>query len=385
VTGVRLIWARIIAVLIGGLMTVLIAAAILRFLPVTSGLAYLPVDEANPVIRFRPDRAFVFSRGWKLALANRGRTNNYGFVNDQDYDPRPSSPLMAVIGDSYVEALMVPYRDTVHGRLAEVVRGCGRVYSFAVSASPLSQYLVFAEYARTTFRPMAMAIVVIPNDFDESLLNYQRMPGLYGFHESPGGELSLARVDYRPGLARALVMASALARYLDLHLDLRGVLRRVAARVGTSRPPRWVGNTVADADPGRVSNSMNAVQAFLTDLPERSGLPASRIVFLVDGLRPELYAPDTLAVTVGTYPDVMRRHFIAAAQERGHEVVDMQATFMEHYARVGRRFEAPEDGHWNGLGHEVAAAAIGASAAFARTFGAPPCRASSSLPARPRR
>jgi hypothetical protein len=39
-------------------------------------------------------------------------------VNDQVCDSTATTPLLAVIGDSYVEALMVAYRETLQGRLA---------------------------------------------------------------------------------------------------------------------------------------------------------------------------------------------------------------------------------------------------------------------------
>jgi hypothetical protein len=69
-------------------------------------------------------------------------------VNDQNYDPSTDTPLMAVIGDSYVEALMVPYEQTIQGRLSQRVPSHNRVYSFAASGAALSQYLAYAMYAK---------------------------------------------------------------------------------------------------------------------------------------------------------------------------------------------------------------------------------------------
>ena len=95
-----------------------VVEGVLRVLPVCSDLEVQAVDASNPIIRFRPDSEFVFSDGFWLTNANRGHINNFGFVNDQDYDPDDLRPLLAVIGDSYVQALMVPYGSTVQGRLA---------------------------------------------------------------------------------------------------------------------------------------------------------------------------------------------------------------------------------------------------------------------------
>jgi hypothetical protein len=367
--NIKLVRARVIAVLMGCVAAFLAGESVLRFLPVTSGLSYLPVDETSPVIRFHPNREFVYSKGWNFSMVNRGRINNYGFVNDQYYDERDRSTLMAVIGDSYVEALMVPYRETFHGRLADTVQGCGRVYSFGVSSSSLSQYLVFAEYARTTFQPAAMVIAVVPNDFDESLLKYRRMPGLYGFDQSPPARLSLERVDYRPGRLRDVAMSSALIRYVWIHLHVSGALTRIAERLRRNAAPSWVGNTAATAESERVTDSEKAIDAFLADLPHRSGLPVARVAFVVDGLRPQLYSAETLAAAAGSYAAIMRRYFMAAARQRGYEVIDMEPRFVAHYVRAEQRFEFPRDGHWNAVGHGVVARAVHASSVFERAFG----------------
>ena len=57
----------------------------LRFLPVSTGLRSMPVNAANPVLHFTPNRPFVNSLGWNFHNVVRGRVNNAGFVNDQDY------------------------------------------------------------------------------------------------------------------------------------------------------------------------------------------------------------------------------------------------------------------------------------------------------------
>lgn len=157
-----------------------------RLLPVNEGLRGLSVDEQNPVFRFTPHRESVYSRGWNFSIVNRVRTNNYGFINDHDYDPALTTPLLAVIGDSFVEAVMVPFAQTGVSRLADSVGAAGRVYGFGTSGSSLSQYLAYARYVRDTFHPTALTVVIVGNDFDESLRTYKNEPGLHYFAESPG-------------------------------------------------------------------------------------------------------------------------------------------------------------------------------------------------------
>ena len=108
---------------------------VLRFLPVATGMLGMPVDKSSPVYHFEPNSNFVFSIGWKLDGVNHGRVNNAGFVNDQDYQKSSATPLLAVVGDSFIEAAMVPYAQTVQGRLAAALAGDLRVYIFGTAGA----------------------------------------------------------------------------------------------------------------------------------------------------------------------------------------------------------------------------------------------------------
>ena len=351
------------AVLVVGI-PLLAAEGVLRLLPVNNGLWAAPVDETNPVFRFESDRDFVFSRDWNLAIVNSGRVNNAGFVNDQDYTREGPRPLLSVIGDSYVEARMIPFAETMHGRLARAAQGRGRVYSFGVSGAPLSQYLVWARFARERYAADRLAVIVVGNDFDESLL--ETRVG-HGFHQyvPEGDGLVLRRSDYLPPWVRPLLRVSALARYLAFNLRIQDALDRFPAIVRPARANQtYVGNVAAAADGRRLALSEQAVLAFFRDLPIHSGLAPEHVLFVVDGTR---YPSADPAGT--SYFSRMRRFFMAEAARRGHRVVDMDENF--HPAardNPSARFEWPMDSHWNGLAHGLAAEAVMGSGAFPELF-----------------
>ena len=99
------------------LLCLLVAEIVLQFMPVASGLGSVPVDAAQPVFHFTPNRPFVFSQGWDMHRVRHGRSNNEGWIDDQDYRRDDPTPLLAIVGDSYIEAQMVPYADTMQARL----------------------------------------------------------------------------------------------------------------------------------------------------------------------------------------------------------------------------------------------------------------------------
>ncbi len=350
-----------------GIMLALVAMElVLRFLPVNEGARPQAVDQEHPVRTLEPSRTFVWSADWNFAIVNTVRTNSLGFVNDQDYLPGQQSPLLALIGDSYVEALMVPFRDTVAGRLSSRSAPAERVYSFGTSSSALSSYLAYAEYVAKTFHPQAMIFLIIGNDFDESLRKYKNEPGHSYFVEDGRGSLALRRIDYQPSLWRLIIRRSALVRYVTLNTDfLNFVLKRQHLPFGRpSNKATFVGNTGAQADPVRMADARRAIDMFLASISGASGLPPNRILFAVDGLRPHIYNAATLQFATGSYFDVMRRFFMTQASQGGFEVLDLQPHFSDHFSRHHRSLEFSSDNHWNSLGHEVVEDALAQSTLY---------------------
>src|SRR5947209_7799353 len=190
----------------------LAAEIVLRLLPVSTGLRSMPVTAADPVLHFTPNRPFTNSLGWNMHNVVHGRVNNAGFVNDQDY-VRDGPPLLAVIGDSFIEAQMVPYAESLQGRLAAALKDKFRVYSFAGSGAPLSQYLIWAGYAVKQYSARAVVINVVGNDFDESLSAYRVGPGFWQYAPDADGMLRLRLNPHRAGTMISLARHSALSLY----------------------------------------------------------------------------------------------------------------------------------------------------------------------------
>jgi len=341
----RTFFLSLISVLIGLAGTAVLAELALRFLPVNESMEAQAVDAENPILHFAPNRRLRWSRGWNFPLVNSIRVNNYGFVNDKDYRAGGGKAVLAVIGDSFVEAAMTPFAETLQGRLAKRLEGWGEVYSFGTSGAALSQYWALADFARRAFSPRTMVFVIVDNDFDESLLKYKSAPGFHYFvPAAPGrreGGLKLHRVDYRPGLLKRIARRFALARYLAVNVNIR-----IADGGEEGRTP-----------PAVIEDSKDAVDAFLEMLPDKAGLEAKRILLVVDGFRQAIYEGGGLEGAKSSFFGVMRAYFMERARSRGYGVIDMQPIFEKAYARDRKPFEYPTDGHWNGYAHGLAAEA----------------------------
>ena len=342
------------------------AEVVLRFMPVSTGLRAQSVDAEHPVLHFEPNRSFTYSSGWNFAIVNKGRINNDGFINDQDYDPKAKTPLLAVVGDSYIEAEMTPYAQTVHGRLAAASGSDHRVYSFGASGAQLSTYLIWARYARDTYHPQSLVVNVVGNDFDESIPQYKNAPELHYFlPNGPGGQLNPGLIgSYQAGSHR-IASASALLRYMYFDLNMVNLPQRLAALFKpAAAPANYVGNTDASVTQERMEDSQLAVDTFLNMLPSYSGLDPSHILLVIDGVRPELYEPEKMQAAGQSYFVQMRDYFIAKAHAKGFEVVDMHPLFVADFQKNGEKFEFATDNHWNGNGHRVAFEGVSQSRVF---------------------
>lgn len=357
---------RVFSIFIGVTVFAGVAEIILRFLPVTESFNSMPVNAQNPIFRCQPNRTVSWSAFWNFSMRNVVRMNNLGFASNIDYAPHSTIPLLAIVGDSFVEALAVPWPQTSAGRLHDDLADHARVYAFAKSGAPMSQYLIYAEYAKQIFHPRALIVVVVANDFDESLLEYKGSPhGFHYFVRDTLGQASLQRVDYHVSFWKKLTRRSALGMYLTVNVDLSRFYYLV--RYYFMRE-KFVGNTLASTDSLRVAKSQWVVDNFLLMLPAKSGLAASRILFVIDGIRPQLYHEETLHAAAPSYFGMMRQYFIDRAAARGFEVIDMQPIFVNHYKLHRHRFEFPRDNHWNSLGHALFADAVMHSQMIKRTY-----------------
>ena len=368
----RWVLLRVSALAAATLATLAGLEILLRVLPAHGDLRRTPVDDRRPISRFTPDREFTWSRDWNFSVVNTVRVNNAGFVSDVDYEADAPGPLLAVIGDSYVEAAMVPFRQTCAGRLATMLEPAARAYAFGMSGAPLSQYLAWARHARDEYRPDGLLVIVVDNDYDESLIEYTRREGYHHFVRQDDGRLAWERVDLVPTLASRLARHSALFRYLVWNLRVKESFAGIRARIaGTAAPGLFHLQAPASSQPERVAASQRAVDAFLERLPGYAGLAPERIVLAVDGMRPQLYDDETLDAAAGIFADVMRRYFLAHARRKGYEAIDLQPRFITRYRTHRRRFEWPRDRHWNALGHEVCFDAARSSALLTGTFPSP--------------
>ncbi|HJU99808.1 MAG TPA: hypothetical protein VJ752_04600 [Burkholderiaceae bacterium] len=347
-----------IRILVGmglGVLAVTLALELLcRCLPVVSGLRVEPTGGEQRFSRYLPRLPYTYSFGWALDNARQGRTNAQGFNNSADFQDHAK---VLVIGDSFIESLMLDYPQTVQGNLDRMLGG--GVYAASASGNGLADSLELARYYVPRMHPANVVLFVEETDVGGLLDAPGR--GHSGFALTPAGPV-IEHHPYREAQAKQLALRSALVRYVYYNLKLRDWFQA-----------QWAGSTPAPApapeatvpatapeaaapvpaqDAGLGARAV-ALQYYLDQLHQLSAQSGVRFIFLVDGNRKAMYAG---RANGHLWPGQDRELFIAAARRSGFAVVDTQPVFSQHWRDVHERVDfLPMDGHWNGVAHRLAA------------------------------
>lgn len=354
----------LLTVLISITVTLASLELVLNFLPVarTDKPPIQAPTADNPIQRYAPSRSFDWSLGWNFYVTSHGRSNAQGFIADYDYDRNATTPLVAVVGDSMVESLMMPFKQTITGRLQAAMGQSGRAYDFAQQGAPLSQYVAYAKHACEIYHPQRLVAVVVGNDFDESLYSHRRRNGVHHLYARADGGLDFKLTPLpEPALWEHVARHSALVHYMVRNVGVTGIteiFQRLRYADATQGNAKFVGNTDAEANPTRLAEGQQVIDWFVEALPNAACLAPRDIVLVVDAMRPEIYDEKQLSEARASYFGQMRTRLIARAREKGLTVVDMEPVFRAAYAADKRSFEYPTDGHWNEYAHSVVTMAV---------------------------
>jgi hypothetical protein len=344
----------------GIILLVLAHEVVLRFLPVARTPAVQVPTATDTIQRWAPNQPFTWSLGWNFYVVVHGRTNAQGFVADYDYAPAPTKPTVAVIGDSMVEALMVPFAQALPGRLQTMLGDTAQVVAIAQSGSPMSQYVAYAAHACATYRPQRMVVVIVNNDFDESIYANRVRNGVHHLHPRANGGF-----DYQltpqppPGLLERVARQSALALYVMRNVAINHVIANMGITLARAEPAAAGGADTHDgASPARIEEGKSVIAWFLEAMPQAACLPPSRIVVVVDAIRPAIYDDAQLEAARPSYFGQLRAEVLAQASAKGFVVVDAEVPMRADYRTARKPFEFPTDAHWNAHAHSVVAEAV---------------------------
>jgi len=306
-------------------------------------------DPAERILRFSTTdlRDGVFTIGTMAQQRARWHINNRGWNSSIDFENSKRKPRIAIIGDSYVEALQVDVENSIGGRLGALVSPVVDVYPFGISGASLSQYLEMARYARKHFDPDVLVINVVHNDFDESLCSIKRQAGMLCL-EDEGLEIREAAVEpYHPNQMLRMARWSSAVRYAVTNLQLASRWRGLFS--GARNKPVYNANIEVEQVKARKARIQKATEYVLWTLRRENG--GKPVIFIMDAPRRDIYAGTLEGSNVVWLNQLLK----STCQTAGFHFIDLTEEFSRMFNARHTHLESEFDWHWNEAGHFAAA------------------------------
>ncbi len=295
-------------------------------------------DPLEKMLRYDENttREGIYTIGWDGSQRGHWRVNRQGWISSIDYDEGRTGGV-AVIGDSYIEALGLDHDLTLPGLLRESLGDATPVYSFAMGGSSLTQYLHMARYARRHYDPNTFIINVVHNDFDEMFLADSRAAGMLVFD------------DYFQECLVPTRTASAFCNVTRKSALLRYILFNCKALEVSMHVLYGIKNKDVDLplSPNQTQHIVKGVSSVMHKL--KSELPGKNIIFTMDADRMSIYSK-RIESSLTWLHKLMHKN----CKENDFSFIDFTECFSASYAADGKRFEYANDWHWNRHGHRVA-------------------------------
>jgi hypothetical protein len=280
----------------------------------------------------------------------RWHVNPQGWNSSQDYltAEERDTPLIAVIGDSYVENLQSDVDLSIAAQLQGLLDDRCLVYGFGREGQSLLQDLLVMEYVDSIYDPDHYVLVlggdvltycIIPDRF----ISYPYLaPSDTGFAVAPPAP--------RAASATAeFLLQSALIRYLRLNVGLH--------LFSLFHVPDDLRHSNSDLSPEQVDSLLPEVADYaLGRISGGFGDKGVLVLLNYYESRYDIYGPDVAfslrAPRVSSDYRLLRQRTM---QYPGLDVIDSREAFEIDWQRNGIRFESPDGMHLNGYGNAVIA------------------------------
>lgn len=339
---------RAVAMVVLGVLGFLIGAELLfRLLPVATATQtgyYL-----DPLIRsYPPHHRWTAATGWDLRNAQHLQANNAGFLSDHDFEP--GTDAVALIGDSYVEASMLPGAARLGSQLEKALQPARKVYAMGSPGTSLLDYAERVRWAASSYGVRDFVLLVEAGDVVQALCGS-------GNNDGPClDRSSLEPITHQqPPASRLKDVArhSALAQYVFSQLKADpGRLWRQAAQQARPAQGHDVGKPRAAPSAAPRAADLRLVDAVVDRFVARAQPHVGgRLVVLLDTDR------------MGSGRDeAERRHLARRLREAGFTVVDAGPLYEQHRASSPLGIEVgPYDRHLNAVGLSLLASAAAAA------------------------
>jgi lysophospholipase L1-like esterase len=361
-------------VLIELLLCICLAELALRFLPLGKYRS-APFRQYDPEVGLSliPNKHLMHSRG---CFQGEVSINRWGMRDRDRTLEKPAGELrIAMIGDSYVEAVQVKPDEVVNIRMEKLLRDLGydniEVMSFGVEGIGTTQELLLYKEKVRQFHPDLVLLMFSDNDVFNNSSTLQ--PKVYGIHDWYSPYFDLAPdggLVFKPVEPRHL---NKLRSYLEAHSVLLYYLERIWYSVEIplykwDGLPLYYGTYADDPLDDEWRQAWQVTGKVLGIMRDTVAADGAKFIALAWPFNCDIdqNCEQRLIKQYGKIPPSFRpfaaEQRLKAIADTGNIPFDFLAPYMQSYRDQHHLqwpfFSFPCDPHYSALGHEVAAQAI---------------------------
>ena len=349
------------ALLVGGSLMVLLLVlelATRQLLPV----ADIPRHQADPLVGYRlaPNQEGTWvGEGLRATYS----INASGFNNEHDYaaERAPGRLRIAVLGDSYVEALHVERGRRFYDVLEAGLRSAGtpaEVFTYAASGYGTGQQLLLLGGEVTRAHPDLVLVLWVSNDLSDTACSVSDRDAIRPcFTLDDRGQLRhLPPRPHRPNRAARLALQSALVRYLAINRDLLGAWRSLWSDADQEASRR--DEVYALEPPPAWDEAWKVVEECFVQMARfcrESNIP---LLVVHQPIVPRDLEEELASMPGGADPALPAKRLAGLARQAGFRFFDLTPAFDTGGRIDPDRWINRGIGHWNPAAHEAVGQAL---------------------------
>jgi len=297
--------------------------------------------------------------GFPERYAARYTINHEGWNSTKEYfTAKKSKKRIAVIGDSFVDALQVNVDKCFAELLERELNERNNqqpveVYRFGFGNSGFSQYLNVLRYVKKKFNPDLIIISIQANDFYTSLYgNWSNQDGdfLQFIHKGDEWE-EVQPVPYQSSKLRLFLKRSAIFRYLYGNLEFRYRTYSLGDLWRHKDERKYQMNVDIAKDLYQMDLNRSLSSHILKEMKNALG-PETKLLLFMDADRDGLYHGYDLKKEKSYQLIAMTRE---VCESQSVPFIDLTDAFTNDYKKYHQRFDYDIDRHWNERGHAIVA------------------------------
>lgn len=314
-----------------------------------------PLNEYNKKYQFLQYSTSKASGQYTIGRFSEIRTkwtiNKNGFNYPIDFETlsgRDSIPLIAIIGDSYIEAFQVHSDKSYPFLLRNKMYPDFEVYGLGISGAPISHYFHLNKYVNIHFDPEIVVFQLIHNDFVQSFKHKSHNSIWWQIEKDDTSYTFVppSLLDFVPttSLFKKIFYKSATFRYLHRNLF---VFERLRGNYKGYEDKIEANTKIIDIK--RQTEIRDGIDFIFSKIKQEN--KDKKVIFIIDAPRNNIYQ-DSLEMSKVKWMHEMVK---ALSLKYNFGYIDLTESMKQDYTKFGKRFNSNIDGHWNEYGHNFVA------------------------------